>query len=324
MTRALLLFPIFLLTTQPSIAVRQGTATAEVFIRRYTQSGDYGRLALWHAAAAECLKRISIPMNEIAHDYYRRNGYEKWTARAKKEAQEIQERYQFHRTRAEIARQQFVEGMCNPRRMPYAHSALILLSVLDTESENIRKFIATWLPRYPDRFYEFGIYPTFFRKQREAAEQRGDYVKVLHLEADAAEMCATQYEKIPIAYGLSSYEKHQDAYRQYASHLRSLARQNPTALPPLIDQGKRIADSLTTPTVPSRQKAETVLQVAKSDPRIKIALAGQRAVHAYPTFQGFAWIVNFANHSRGNIATAIVDEETAEVLNVFKKMTIDR
>ena len=303
----LLFLPILLAFTEPCLAVRQGTATAEVFIRRYTQSDDFGRLALWHEAAAECLKRISVPMNEIAHDYYVRHGYKKWAARAKKEAQEIQKQYRFHRTRAEIARQQFLGGICNPKS----------LSVLDTESENIKEFIATWLPRYPDRFYEFGIYPTFFRKQREMAEQKVDYVKVLHLEADAAEMCATQYEKIPIAYGLSSYEKHQDAYRLYASRLRSLAQQDPKTLPPLVDEGKRISNSLSTRAVPARQKAEAVLQIVASDARVKTALAGQRSVHAYPTFQGFAWIVNFSNHSRGNIATAIVDEKTAEVLDVF-------
>ena len=305
--RALLLFPIFLLATQPSIAIRQGTATAEVFIKRYTQSGDFGRLALWHEAAVECLKRISIPMNEIAHDYYVRHGYEKWAARAKKEAQEIQEQYRFHRTRAEIARQQFVGGICNADPS----------SSLDTESKNIKKFFTTWLPHYPDRFYKFGIYPTFFRKKQELAEQKGDYVKVIQLEADAAEMCATQYERMPIAYGLKNYEKHRDAYRQYAAHLRNLAQQDLKTLPPLIDQGKRISDSLAVQTGPSQQKAAAVLQIAESDARVKAVLAGQNEVHTYITFQGFAWIITYANHSRGNIAIAIVDEKTVKVLNVF-------
>ncbi len=307
MTRALLLFPIFLLATQPSIAIRQGTATAELFIRRYTQSGDDARLARWHEAAAECLKRISVPMNEIAHAYYVQYGYEKWIARAKKEAQEIQEQYQFHRTRAEIAQQRFVRGVCNPDSS----------SVLDAESENIKKFIETWLPRYPDRFYEFGIYPTFFRKQRELAEQVGNYAKALRLEADAAEMCAAQYERMPIAYGLKNYEKHRDAYRQYASHLRNLAQQDPKALPPEINDGKRIADSFATPTVPSGQKAEVILQIAKSDVRVKAALEGLREVHAYASFQGFAWIVSFSNHAQGNIAIAIVDKKKGRVLGVF-------
>jgi hypothetical protein len=207
----------------------------------------------------------------------------------------------------EICTEEFVGGICNPD----------LFSVLEAESKNIEKFITTWLPHYPNRFYDFGIYPTFFRRQRELAEQKRDYVKVLHLEADAAEMCAAQYEQVPIAYGLRNYEKHRDAYRQYAVHLRRLAQQNPKTLPPEVDKGRRILDSLAIQTVSSQQKTDAVVQVAKSDARVKAALAGQSGVHAYPTFQGFAWIVHFSNHSRGNIAVAIVDEKTAEVLDVF-------
>ena len=138
------------------MAIREGTATAGIFIKRYERSGDFGKLALWHEVAAECLAHISVPMNEIAHDYYRRHGYKQWVARSKKEAREIQEYYEYHRKRAKIAWQKSETSE----------------SVLDAERENIEKFIATWLPRYPDRFYEFGIYPTFFRKQREIAEQK--------------------------------------------------------------------------------------------------------------------------------------------------------
>ena len=138
MIRVLLLFFLLLLAAQPSMAIRQGTATADIFIKRYTQSGDYARLALWHEAAAECLKRISLPINEIAHDYYSQHGYKKWAARSRKEAREIQERYQYHRTRAEIARLQsvgggeahtgFIPGEAHtafiPHGMPHAHSAV--------------------------------------------------------------------------------------------------------------------------------------------------------------------------------------------------------
>ena len=333
------LLPMLLMFAEPCLAVRQGAATADLFIKRYTQSGDFAKLALWHEAAAECLKRISAPMNQIAYDYYVQHGYKTWAARAKKEAQEIQEQYQSHRARAKISWQQFVgDGeahtgfipgechkafipliliFCNPRRMPHAHLALILLSTLDTEFENIDKFITTWLPHYPDRFYEFGIYPTFFRKQRELAEQQGDYVKVLHLEADAATMCAAQYERIPIAYGLGNYEKHRDAYRQYAAHLRKLAQGKPNTLPSEINKGRHISNSLAAHSLPSQQEADTVLQIAESDARVKAALTGQRAVHAYPTFQGFAWIVNFSNHNRGSLATAIIDDKTTTVLGVF-------
>ena len=302
MIRALFLFPLFFLITHPCPAIREGTATAEVFIRRYKHSGDFGRLALWHEAAAECLARISVPMNEIAHDYYKRHGYEKWAARSEKEAHEIQEQSEYHRKRAVIAWQK--------SKTPEP--------ALNAERENIAKFMAIWLPRYPNRFYEFGIYPTFFRKQREEAERQGDYIKVLQLEADAAEMCAAQYEKIPIAYGLKRYQKHRDAYRQHASMLQSLSQQNPKVLPREIDSGKQIPDLLETQKMPPVQRADALLQIAKSDARVKTALAGQRGVHAYPSFQGFAWIVSFSNHSHGNLAIAIINEETVLlVLDVY-------
>ena len=283
------------------MAIREGTATADILIKRYERSGDFGRLALWHETAAECLIRISVPMNEIAHDYYIRRGYKKWAARSKKEAREIQEQYEYHRKQAEIAWQKSETSE----------------AALDVERENIAKFIATWLPRYPDRFYEFGIYPTFFRKQRELAEQQGDYVKALQLEADAAEMCATQYEKIPIAYGLKGYQKHRDAYQQHALLLQNLAQQNPKRLPKEVNEVKQIARSLETQAVSATQKADVILHIAKSDARVKAVLEGQIGVHAYPSFQGFAWIVRFSNHSRGNLVTAIIDEKTAKVLGIF-------
>ncbi len=313
---ALLLFPILLLTAQPSMAVREGTATAEVFIKRYAQAGDFGRLALWHEAAAECLMCISVPMNEIAHAYYVRHGYEKWVTRAEKEAQEIQKQYRYHRTSAEIAWQkfvgeEFVGGVCNPDALRG--------TILDTERQSIAKFIATWLPRYPIRFYEFGIYPTFFKKQLELAAQKGNYAEVLRLEADAAEMCAAQYQQIPIAYGLKRYEKIRDAYLRHAIHLRELAKRNPITLPSEIDKGKQILGSLETQRIPSQKTADVILRIAKSDTRVETTLAGQNGVHAYPSFQGFVWIVSFSNHSRGNIATVIVDDKTATVLGVYSQ-----
>ena len=366
MIRALSLFPVLLLTAQPSMAIREGTATAGVFIKRYAQSGDYGRLALWHEAAAECLTRISLPMNEIAHAYYTQRGYEKWIMRAEKEAYEIRTQYLHHRMSAEVAWQKFVGGVCNPDSFAYEDFVggvcnPDVFSVLDAERRNIEKFMATWLPRYPNRFYEFGIYPTFFRKQRELAEQEGNYAKVLRLEADAAEMCAAQYQQIPIAHGLKRYEKFRDVYLRHAMHLRELAKQNPMTLPPEIDRGRRISNSLAIQTVSSQQigyrlsdrwlrqrssvsssygmqslfpyrkafwlTAESIaqqcaliadgyFQIAKSDARVKTTLAGQNGVHAYLSFQGFAWIVSFSNHSRGNLATAIIDAKTMKVLDV--------
>ena len=301
MIRTLLLLPLFFLITHPCRAIREGTATADIFIRHYAQSGDFGKLALWHEAAAECLKRISVPMNEIAHNYYIRRGYKQWVARSEKEAREIQKQYKYHRRQAKIAWQK----------------SETTESTLNTERENIAKFIAIWLPRYPDRFYEFGIYPTFFTKQRRIAEQQGDYVKALQLEADAAEMCATQYEKIPIAYGLEGYQEHRNAYRRHAALLRGLTQQNLRALPTEADKGKEIISSLETRRLYPCQRGDAILRMAKSDARVKAALGDQIGVHAYPSFQGFVWVVSFSNHSSGNIVTAIVDEKTAKVLDVF-------
>lgn len=296
-----LLLPVFLLITQPCIAIREGVATADIFIRHYARAADFGKLALWHQAAAECLKRISVPMNEIAHNYYIQRGYKRWVARSEKEAREIQEQYKYHRKQAKIAWQK----------------SETTESVLNAERENIAKFIAMWLPRYPDRFYEFGIYPTFFTKQREIAEQQGDYVKALQFEADAAEMCATQYEKIPIAYGLEGYHKHRDAYRRHAALLRGLTQRNLKALPIEADKGKEIISTIETRRLYPCPKTNAILRIAKSDARVKAALSNQIGVHAYPSFQGFLWIVSFSNHSSGNIVTAIVDEKTAKVLDVF-------
>ena len=50
---------------QPCPAVREGAATAKVMIQRYERDGDFAKAALWHEAAADCLKIISIPMIEI-------------------------------------------------------------------------------------------------------------------------------------------------------------------------------------------------------------------------------------------------------------------
>jgi hypothetical protein len=130
-------------------------------------------------------------------------------------------------------------------------------------------------------------------------------------------MCATQYEKIPIAYGLEGYQKHREAYRQHALLLQHLAQQTPKRLLAEVNAAKQIARSLETQAISASQKADVILHIAKSDVRVKAALENQIGVHAYPSFQGFAWIVRFTNHSRGNLVIVIIDEKTVEVLDVF-------
>lgn len=300
---------LLLISAQPSFAIREGTANAAIFIKQYEQRGEWDKVALWHEAAAECLTRISIPMNEIAHAYYTRRGHEKWAARAKKERAEIQAQRQSLMNRAENAWGK--SGIMATERRD-ANS----LSRLQAEREKIAQFIATWAPHYPDRFYDFGIYPTFFREQREQAAQKKDYVKILQLEADAAEMCAAQYEQIPIALGMKRYEKVRDAYRQHAMLLRALAKQNHklTAIC-LKNVAERAINPLT--TVSNRAKTDVILQTAKSDARVQKALENKNGIREYVWFQGFAWTVSFYNHSRGNLAIAIIDDKTGKVVDVL-------
>lgn len=298
----LLLFLILFIIATPCNAIFEGTANANIFIKMSEQRGDFGKLALWHEAAAECINLISVPMNEIALNYYKRQGYDKWVARAKKEALEIQEQRQFHLKRAKAAwkKSQTTEA------------------VLQAEREKIAKFIATWLPHYPDRFYNFGIYATFFAELQERAEEKKDYAKILHLEADAAEMCAAQYEKIPIKYGLKNYEQLRDAYLRHATLLRTLAKQSPNTLPPAVNIGKRIQLQKPKSQITPLKKADKILHLAKSDPRIKAALADQKGVREYVWFQGFAWTVSFYNHGWGNLAIAVIDDKTGKVVDILK------
>ena len=298
----LLLFLILLILAKPCSAIFEGTANANIFIKMSEQRGDFGRLALWHEAAAECLTLISVPMNEIALNYYKRNGYEKWAARTEKEALEIQEQRQFHLKRAKAAWKKSKTSEAD----------------LKAEREKIAKFIATWLPHYPDRFYNFGIYATFFAELQERAEQKKEYAKVLHLEADAAEMCAVQYEKIPIKYGLKNYEQLRDAYLRHATLLRTLAKQSPKALPPEANIGKRIQLERPKPQITPLKKADKILHIAKSDLRIKAALADQKGIREYAWFQGFAWTVSFYNHGWGNLAIGIIDDKTGKVVDILK------
>lgn len=301
-TYLLLLISILLILTKPCGAIFEGTANANIFIKMSEQQRDFGRLALWHEAAAECLTLISIPMNEIALNYYIRKGNEKWAARTEREALEIQEQRQLHLKYAKASwkKSKTTEG------------------VLQAEREKIAKFIATWLPHYPDRFYNFGIYATFFAELQEHAEQKKDYAKILRLEAEAAEMCAAQYENIPIKYGLKNYEKLRDAYLRHATLLRTLAKQPLKALPAEAKIGKQIQLQKPKLQFLPQKNADKIIQIAKSDLRIKDALADQNGVREYAWFQGFAWTVSFYNHGWGNLAIGIIDDKTGKVLDVLK------
>ena len=300
----LILIQTFILLSMPCFAIFEGSANADIFIKVYKQRGDYGRVALWHEAAAECYSLISIPLNELSLKYYKRHGDEKWVKRAQKERDEILERQTFHLNRAKAAWEKSKTEEV----------------VLKKEREKIAKFKLNWLPHYPDRFYEFGIYATYIREQQEQAEQKKDFKKVLNLEADAAEMAAAQYDLILIENGLTEHEKIRDAYLQHAVLLRTLSKRTHAKLPIEVSIGKSIRQKQNiSPTVqiPTEKEADEVLQIAKADPRVKNQLIDQIGIREYAWFQGFAWTVSFYNHGWGNLAIAIIDDKTGDVLDVL-------
>lgn len=295
------LFLILLIYAIPCGAIYEGTANANIFIRLYEQNGDYGRLALWHETAAECLNIISIPMNKITQNYYKSNEYEKGVKRTEKEAREILEQKQFHLNQAKSAWKK----------------SKTIENVLNTEREKIAKYMKTWLPHYPDRFYTFGIYATFFKEQQERAELRKDYAKVLKLEADAADMCAALYDKIPIANGLDNYTELRDKYLRHATLLRTLAKPTLKKLPKDIYFGKDIQDQKPIIRNLPQRTEENILQIATSDQRIKNLISDHKVAREYAWFQGFAWTVSFYNHSWGNLAIAIIDDKTGKIIDIL-------
>ena len=229
---------------------------------------------------------------------------------------EIQEQRQFHRDCAKAA----WEKSETPE------------PILNAERQRIAKFIATWLPYYPNKFYDFGIYATFFRALKAAAKAEGDYAKVLQLEADAAEMCAAQYERIPIAYskgadtprsvsgtdGLKNYAQFRDAYLQHATLLRILAKRSSAGLPPEVDVGNlQVQLKRPKPEISPRRQADAIINIAKSEPRVKAVLSMQKGVREYAWFQGFAWTVSFYNHGWGNLAIAVIDDPSGNVLDIL-------
>ena len=299
---SIILIPILFLFTNPVVAIFEGSSNADIFIKVYKQHEDFGRVALWHEAAAECYSLISIPLNDISLEYYKRHKKEKWVERAEKERVEILERQEHHLNRAKAAWKKSKTDE----------------SVLKIEREKIAKFKRTWLPYYPDKFYEYGIYATYFKEQQEQAKQLKDFRRVLNLEAEATEMVAAQYDLIPIQNGLKKYEIIRDAYLQHAALLRTLAKRIHTKLPAEISIGKDIRQKQLFPNVTTIKKADEILRIAKTDPRIQRHLRDLIGVREYAWFQGFAWTVSFYNHSWGNIAIVIVEDKTGKILDVLK------
>ena len=302
---------------QISDAVREGAANARVMIQRYEREGNFAKAALWHEAAADCLKIISIPMTEIQIRYYVRHGKNALTDRSRGELGGIKKRREYHLKAAQIH---------------WAKSEPEGISVeLEAEREKIAQFIATWAQIYPNRFYHYGIYPSFFKVEREIFKKKGDYAAALNLEADAAEMCADQYNEITVAYfrGIAldregvggedcviQYEKIQDTHRQRAALLREIAAGKPKTFP--VEAETVLRDLSHKAINPAPKLTSTqALKIANSNARLQEHLKSHGGVHGYASFQGFAWFVGYYNHGWGNLGIVLVDDKTGIVLNIL-------
>ena len=321
---------------QRSDAVREGTANAQVMIQRYEREGNFAKTALWHEAAADCLRIISVPMTEIQIRYYLRHGKNALADRSRGELADIKKRREYHLKAAKIH---------------WAKSETEGISAeLEAEREKITQFISAWAQIYPNRFYHYGIYPAFFKVEQEIFKKKGDYAAVLNLEADAAEMCADQYNEITVAYfqGIAldrdavgegvggeaisrhtanhlskvnegratQYEKVRDAHRQRAALLRTLAEGKPK-MPP-TEAGSALRDLSRQSINPAPKLTPTqALRIANRDARLQKPLKAHTGVHGYASFQGFAWFVSYYNHGWGNLGVVLVDDKTGTVLDIL-------
>ena len=306
---------------QLSDAIFEGTANAKVMIQRYEREGNFAKAALWHEAAADCLKIISIPMMEIQIRYYLHHGKNVWSEQSREELADIKKRQEYH---------------LNAAKTHWAKSETEgTSSELETEREKIAQFISTWVQIYPNRFYHYGICPSFFRVEQEIFKKKRDYAAALNLEADAAEMCADQYNEITIAYFqgialdrdavgggvggedcVTQYEKIRDAHRQRAALLREIAEGKPKTL---TIEAETVLRGLSHKAISPAPKLTSTqaLRIANSDARLRKHLTAHTGVHGYASFQGFAWFVSYYNHGWGNLGIVLVDDKTGTVLDIL-------
>ena len=325
---------------QISDAVREGTANAKVMIQRYEREGNFAKAALWHEAAAACLRIISIPMTEIQIRYYVRHGKNALAGRSRGELADIKQRREYHLKAAKIH---------------WAKSETEGISAeLEAEREKITQFISAWAQVYPNRFYHYGIYPSFFKVEQEIFKKKGDYAAVLNLEADAAEMCADQYNEITVAYFqrialdhdavgegvggeaishreenrlskvgkdcVTQYEKVRDTHRQRAALLHEIAEGKPKTFP--IEAETVLRDLSHKAISPAPKLTSTqALKIANRDARLQEHLTPHTGVHGYASFQGFAWFVSYYNHGWGNLGIVLVDDKTGTVLNILNLLS---
>jgi len=301
-----------------SEAVREGTANANMMIRRYERKEQFGKAALWREAAAECLNIISIPMTEIMLKYYQRHGNRELAEEASGELKHIEIQRQQHLRRAKLNWEKVQESK----------------EELGSERTKIAKFIAEWVPHYPDRFYQFGVYENIFKSRIEALKKDGKFAPALIIAAEAAEIAAEQYTVVTIAYfirkaveaeksGLKKfaeqyltqatvYQEVRDNHLKRASMLRALAKQNPQVWPKDVDER-----NFNVPQSKHKLTEKDVKKLARADERVQEILSIPKRVLEFATFQGFGWTVAYYTRDWHNLGIAFVDDETKKVTDVL-------
>ena len=116
------------------------------------------------------------------------------------------------------------------------------------------------------------------------------------------------------------YEKVRDTHRQRAALLRKIAEGKPKTFP---IETKTVLRDLSRQSISPAPKLTSAQALGLADraARIQEHLKAHRGVHAYASFQGFAWFVSYYNHGWGNLGIVLVDDETGTVLDILDWLT---
>jgi hypothetical protein len=313
-----ILFLLLNISAYISEAVREGTSNANMMIRRYERKGQFGKAALWHEAAAECLDVISIPLTEMMLKYHRLHKNKELAEKVSLELKAIEVQRRKHLQKAKL---NWDKARKNKEE-------------LDAERMKIAKFIAEWAPYYPDRFYQFGVYENIFKNRIESLKKAGKFKTALIVSAEAAEMAAEQYTLVTIGYfarkaeeaekagspkltaqylsKVAAYQQVRDDHLKRASMLRALAKQNPDCWPKEAD--KRDLD---VPQSKHKFNEKEVKKLAREDERVQKILSTPECVLEFASFQGFGWTIAYYTRGWYNLGIAFIDDKNGKVTDVL-------
>ena len=122
--------------------------------------GDFAKAALWHEAAADCLKIISIPMLEIQIRYYLRHGKNVRVEQRHEELANIKKRRAYHLEAAKSHWERSKIARTSPE--------------LAAEREKITRFISTWGADLPESVLPLRYLPQFFQSTTKGFQRDGE------------------------------------------------------------------------------------------------------------------------------------------------------